>query len=357
MRNSYAVAAPSSERCASKPVNTAANTQSRLAIGVDLGGTSIRIGAFDAEWKLRDSLSMVTRVTAGPEAVVADIAEGVQELLARLTRNSEHVSVGVGSPGPLNLREGTLGHLPNFPGWDGFALRFALEDALQTTVHLDGDANAAVLAEWKSGAGADARIDSMAMLTLGTGVGSGFILNGKIWHGMVGMGGEAGHIPLVADGPLCGCGSRGCLEVFASATALCRLARESAAATKGALSALIERNANFTAREVAVLARDGEPAAIAAYERLGFYLGYALAGLVNTLDLPLYAIGGGVAEAWNLFAPAMFRTVREYSYLYRLSEPSQTEHLEQDKTCIAPARLGAGAGLLGAAMLPSLSES
>ena len=185
---------------------------------------------------------------------------------------------------------------------------------------------------------------------------------------MVGMGGEAGHIPLVADGPVCGCGSRGCLEVFASATAVCRMAREAAPMFAGvlseasiygadALAALMEREPLFTARDVAVMAEHGDPAAVYTYERLGFYLGYALAGLINVLDLPLYVIGGGVAEAWDLFAPAMFRTVREYSYVYRLSEPSQTETLEPDKTCIAPARLGAGAGLLGAAMLPSLSQS
>lgn len=226
-------------------------------------------------------------------------------------------------------------------------------------VFLDSDANAAALAEWKAGSGAEDGVRSMCMLTLGTGVGSGIILDGRIWHGMIGRGGEAGHIPLSPYGPACGCGGQGCLEVFASATAVCRMAREAANAATGdfgaeSLGALIARDPNFTARDVALLAAQGEKAAQATFERLGFYLGYALAGLINTLDLPLYAIGGGLVSAWDLFAPAMFRTVRDYSYVYRLSEPTQLEEIEPGKTCIRAATLGAGAGLLGAAMLPSL---
>ncbi|HEY0759027.1 MAG TPA: ROK family protein [Acidisarcina sp.] len=337
----------------------------KLAIGVDLGGTSVRVGAFDGTWKLIDSRSMVTRVEAGPDAVVADIADAIRDLIngtgaAANGTPAHRLTIGVGSPGPLNLRYGTLGHLPNFPGWDGFPLRQALEDALGVSICLDGDANAAALAEWRASSEAGEAVNSMCMLTLGTGVGSGILLDGKIWHGMVGMGGEAGHIPLVADGPVCGCGGRGCLEVFASATALCRMAREAAAALPAAapgvlsLQTLVECTPGFSAREVADLAVQGDAGAIQAYERLGFYLGYALAGLVNTLDLPLYVIGGGLASAWDLFAPSIFRTVREYSYIYRLSEPSQLQRCEPDKTCIRPARLGPAAGLLGAAMLPGM---
>jgi glucokinase len=330
---------------------------SELAIGVDLGGTSLRIGAFTNGLEPVESISMATRVAAGPEAVVGDIAGGIQRLIEKHLGSGKLAGVGVGSPGPINLIEGTLGRLPNFPGWDGFALRGALEEALGLPVSLECDANAAALAEWKAGAGKEIAVDSMCMLTLGTGVGSGIVLDGKIWHGMVGMGGEAGHVPILPDGPVCGCGSRGCLEMYGSATALVRIANEMVASGEAKdieqlIAAKQAEGKGITALDLALLARAGGAGAIELYRKLGFHLGLGLAGLVSTLDLPLYIIGGGVASAWDLFSDAMFETLHAYSYVYRLGEPSQRLTKEQDKTFVCPAQIGPGAGLLGAAMLP-----
>jgi glucokinase len=331
-----------------------------LAIGVDLGGTSLRLGAYAGGLEPVESISMVTRVEAGPEAVVADIAGGIERLLEVHLGAAKLAGIGVGSPGPINLVEGTLGRLPNFPGWDGFPLRGALEQALGRPVSLECDANAAALAEWKAGAGKEIQADSMCMLTLGTGVGSGIILDGKMWHGMIGMGGEAGHVPIIPDGPLCGCGSRGCLEMYASATAIVRIATEFAASGQAQdIARLIEEKEaegkGVTARDLALLARSGSASAIHLYNRLGFHLGLGLAGLVSTLDLPLYIIGGGVASAWDLFSEEMFKTLHAYSYVYRLGEPSQRLKKEADKTFICPAQIGPGAGLLGASMLPGFA--
>ena len=192
-------------------------------LGIDLGGTSLRVGAFDAGMQLLASRVMPTRVSSGPQAVVTDMADAIASLLDETTARAE--AIGLGSPGPLNLTDGTLGQLPNFPGWDFFPLRSALEDLTGLPVVLDGDANAAALAEWKLGAGRNEGVDSMAMLTLGTGVGSGIILEGRIWHGIVGMGGEVGHVSVNYDGPACSCGGRGCLEYYASATGIERSAR------------------------------------------------------------------------------------------------------------------------------------
>jgi glucokinase len=329
-----------------------------LAIGVDLGGTSLRIGAFTGGLEPVESFSMATRVTAGPDAVVADIAAGIQRLIDRHLGSGTLAGIGVGSPGPINLIEGTLGRLPNFPGWDGFALRGALEQAVGVPVSLECDANAAALAEWKAGAGKEIAVDSMCMLTLGTGVGSGVVLDGKIWHGMVGMGGEAGHVPILPEGALCGCGGRGCLEMYASATALVRIATEMAAQGEARdiaqlITARKAQGKAITALDLALLARSGGAGAIELYRKLGFHLGLGLAGLVSTLDLPLYVVGGGVASAWDLFSDQMFETLHAYSYVYRLGEPSQRLTREKDKTFVCPAQLGPGAGLLGAAMLPA----
>jgi glucokinase len=336
-----------------------------MAIGIDLGGTSLRIGVYVGHAgypeTLLESITLPTRVEAGPDAVVDDIAQGIHRLLHTHRLSLPLTGIGIGSPGPINLVTGTLGHLPNFPGWDGFALRPALEDALDTLdtpVLLECDANAAALAEWKAGAGRKIQVESMCMLTLGTGVGSGIILGGHIWHGMVGMGGEAGHTPLIPGGPLCGCGSRGCLEVYASATGLARAATELAAAGEADdIARLIDAQGAVTALDLALLARSGSASALHLYNRFGYYIGLGLAGLVSTLDLPLYVVGGGVASAWDLFSGQMFETLRESSYVYRLGEPTQRVTREVNRTFICPALIGPSAGLLGAAMLPSFRRS
>jgi len=327
-----------------------------LTIGIDLGGTSLRVGIFDSDMAVLESHTVRTRVEDGPDAVIEDMAMCVRKLLAGPERTTNVLGIGVGSPGPLHLQDGKLGQLPNFPGWDGFPLRDSLSAATHLPVFLEKDANAAAVAEWKKGAGSTADLDSLAMITLGTGVGTGLILNGQVWHGMVGMGGELGHVSLDRQGPLCGCGARGCLEQYASANGLLRIAREhaeSAAASDG-LKRLVGKAEGFTPRDVAALADAGDAAALDCFRELGGFLGFGLAGFINVLDLPLIVIGGGVASAWHLFQAAMFEAIRDNSIVYRLGEPSQRDSLEKDRTFIRPAELGPSAGLLGAALLPCL---
>ncbi|HEX4154022.1 MAG TPA: ROK family protein [Acidobacteriaceae bacterium] len=329
--------------------------RSLLHLGIDLGGTNLRVGAFDQELQLIASRVSATRVSAGPEAVVLEMAEAIASLLDETGGRAGRV--GLGSPGPINLVTGTLGELPNFPGWQRFPLRAALEEATGLEVHLDCDANAAALAEWKMGAGRAQKVHSMAMLALGTGVGSGLILEGRVWQGMVGMGGEVGHVSVCYDGPVCSCGGRGCLELYASATAIERAARRAASDGATGLKRLFAKNPSAAARDIAALAQDGDADAMAIYREVGCALGRGLAGLVNTLDLPLYVLGGGVAAAWNLFAAEMFRVLREQSYVYRLSEPSQVERREMNRPFVTCAELGPDAGLIGAAILSALPRS
>lgn len=333
-----------------------------VTVGVDLGGTSIRVGLYDGAMRLLDSCSMPTRVSEGPQAAVEEMRAAIRMLVAGGQNGDgraplEPLGVGIGSPGPINLRTGVLGLLPNLHGWENFPLRDALAQATGLPVILESDANAAAIAEWKLGAGQATGLNSMAMLTLGTGVGSGLILDGEVWHGMFGMGGEVGHTCVEPGGLLCGCGSRGCLEMYASANALIRFAREEARSSDASdrMRALGSEE-SLTPVEVARLASAGDPGARRSFERLGGYLGLGVANLINTLDLPMIIIGGGVASAWELFAAAMFRAVREYSVVYRLVEPSQQATLEADRTFIRPALLGPSAGLLGAGLLPHLAS-
>lgn len=330
-----------------------------VTIGIDLGGTSIRVGLFDPGMALLDSHAMPTRIAAGPQAVVDEMAASARMLLERGAargRVYHPLGVGIGSPGPINLRTGVLGVLANFPGWDYFPLRDALAKALGLPVILESDANAAAIAEWKHGAGKSTGQVSMIMITLGTGVGSGIILDGKVWHGMFGMGGEVGHSTVDAHGYICGCGSRGCLEVYASASGVLRLTR-AIAHSNDSTPALRELASNpaMTALQISALADAGDSAAKLAFERLGWYLGIGIANVINTLDLPIVVIGGGVASAWPHFCDSMFGAVHDYSVVYRLVGPTQRETQEENCTFICPATLGPAAGLLGAGLLPHLN--
>ncbi|WP_433975578.1 ROK family protein [Tunturiibacter lichenicola] len=331
----------------------------QLTFGIDLGGTSTRVGLYDASMQLIDCRSMITRVSAGPQSCVEEIAEGIDSMNREYSAGGapiEVLGIGIGSPGPINLRTGVLGLLPNLPGWNNFPLRDALATVTKMPVLLESDANAAAIAEWKLGAGQSTNLDSMAMITLGTGVGSGLIFGGRVWHGMFGMGGEVGHATVVPEGLLCGCGSRGCLEMYASANGLLRLAAAAADSNDATpeLKALVTRSQGFTSLDVAELAWN-DPSAQRVFHCLGHFLGIGIANLINILDLPLIVVGGGMACSWNLFAPAMFRAVRDYSLVYRLATPTQVDVREQDRTFICPAVLGPSAGLLGAALLPRLA--
>lgn len=317
-------------------------------IGVDLGGTNLRIAAVTPGGERLDAVNLPTRLAAGPHAVLDDIAASIRTLI-RNRGGAEPLGVGVGSPGPLELPLGVLHHPPNLPGFDGLNLRAELERRLDRPVQVDSDANLAAYGEYLLGAGRAFAVQSLCMYTLGTGVGSGVILDGRIWHGMQGAAGESGHGPILPDGVLCACGARGCLEMYASATAIVRRARE--------LGIDPKTHAALTSSAVAALANEGDQRALQVFDEAGLALGLSLAHLVNALDLPLYVIGGGAAAAWPLFAPRMFSTVREMSYVYRMSMPGDPNVFEAGKTHIAPAQLGGDAGILGAALLPMAAST
>jgi glucokinase len=337
----------------------AMKNEQALTIGVDLGGTNLRIAAYAPDLGVLNSVSLRTRLEAGPLAVVDDMCDAIIELIEEHQQGRDLIGVGVGSPGPLELPAGRLHHPPNLPGWDGFPLLAEMEKRLQRPVVLESDANAAVLAEYALGLGKHLGIDSLCMLTLGTGVGNGIILNGKLWHGSTGMGGEAGHMTVYPDGPLCGCGNTGCLEVCASATAIVNAAEKLAKNGKvSGLAALRDKGALFTAQSIADAAQQGDPDAKRIFAETGTALGICLAGLINILNLPLYVVGGGVANSWDLLSPTLFRELERRSYVYALTAPGRaaSKGMPGGGTQVLPAKLGAEAGLLGACILPMYSS-
>ena len=322
-----------------------------FSIGVDFGGTNLRVASYVGGTDVLDVIHLPTRLSEGRERVVRDMGEAILALSIKDYGDRRFAGAGVGTPGPLELPAGILRNPPNLAGWNNFNIREALESVLGFSVTFESDANLAALAESRLGAGITHGVRSLCVLTLGTGVGSGLVLDGRVWHGVTGMGGEAGHIIVrPQDGAPCGCGGSGCLEQYASATAAVRMGRER-----------MGEAAPETSEELARMALDGDVRAISVFDTLGESLAIGLTMLVNTLNLPLYLLGGGVSEAWDLFAPTMFRELRSRSYIYRLTEPKEQapDALELNKTYILPAQLGPIAGLLGACLLPlhGLAES
>lgn len=321
-----------------------------ISIGVDLGGTNLRVAAYTPESGLLDTILLPTRLAAGRDAVVADMCTAIETLRQRFSEKYQLAGIGIGTPGPLELPAGVLHNPPNLTGWDGFNLRTAIESRLNQPVILECDANAAALAECVLGRGRTMNIDSLCMLTLGTGVGNGIILNRKVWDGAAGMAGEAGHATIYPDGLACPCGNRGCLEMYASATAVARTASQRAAdGTAPSLAGKV-----WTAQSLAEAADHGNADARQIYSEAGHALGIGLAALINTLNLPLYVVGGGLAQAWHLMQDAIFEELCTRSYVYRFSAPGSpiANRNPAGATHVLPAELGPDAGLLGSCILP-----
>jgi glucokinase len=335
------------------------------SIGVDLGGTNLRIAAVDEQGRLLEKITLGTQVALGRERVITDMCDAIRPLSARYNNAGALQGIGIGVPGIIDMKTGMVRESPNLPGWTESPVRAEIEKRLRTRVILENDANVAALGEKWLGAGRD--VEDLAILTLGTGVGGGLILGGRVWHGMTGMAGEFGHITIEPAGVRCGCGNRGCLEQYASASAVVRMAKEAIAS--GALSELSraeDPDAEFSAKAVYNLAIQGDDEAKKIFRQVGRALGIALADLVNSLNLPMYVIGGGVSSAWDAFSPIIFEELRQRSMVYAATAPDfssvdaggasgQVGPEGSTRTIITRALLGSDAGLYGAARLPMVS--
>jgi glucokinase len=337
-----------------------------FAIGVDLGGTNLRIAAIDSSGKVLEKVTTSTEVARGRDFVIDEMCAAIQNAALKFRAGATFAGIGVGVPGIIEMQSGMVRESPNLPDWRDYPVRDEIERRLRTTVILENDANAAALGEKWLGAGA--AVDDMCMLTLGTGVGGGLVLNGRVWHGMTGMAGELGHLNVDPNGPPCNCGSVGCLEQLASATAIKRMAVEAIATGKAPeLARAMHADPEFSSKVVYQMAVQGDEPAKEIFRRVGDALGTALADLVNIFNIPMYVVGGGVASAWEAFAPAMMERVRRNSFVYRATAPTENARGVQGSnvpddvlpvrrtTIITRALLGSDAGLIGAARLPMIA--
>jgi glucokinase len=339
---------------------------SNFAVGVDLGGTNLRIAAVDEQGRLIEKVALGTKTGLGREHALNEMCEAIRHLSDKYKSSGELMGVGIGVPGIIDLETGMIRKCPNLPGWPGYPVQDEIEKRLGAPVILENDANAAAFGEKWLGAGR--QVSDMAMLTLGTGVGGGLVLRGQIWHGMTGMAGEFGHMTVDPEGQLCGCGNRGCLEQYASATAIVRMARELIAEGEApGLAKAARSDQEFSAKEIYNLAMRGDEPARRIFRRVGRALGISLATMVNGLNLQMYVIGGGVGSAWDAFSPAIFEELRQRAMVYAATAPADTRRMPSGAsaetetgngktTIITRALLGSDAGLFGAARLPMVRQ-
>ncbi|MCK9211243.1 MAG: ROK family protein [Ignavibacteriaceae bacterium] len=265
----------------------------KYAIGVDLGGTYIKFGIVTENGKIVRKSFVDTKAEGGPDVVIKQMKKGLKELLDPDKIKIE--GIGIGSPGIVSKKKGTVENPPNLPGWGKVQLGHLIEKTFKLPTFVENDANAAAIGELIFGAGKNYK--SFVMITLGTGVGGGIILNKKLFRGDFGAAGEIGHITIDINGPKCGCGSYGCIEAYAGNSYLIQNTKEGLKNHQDSkIVELISDDFNaLTPKVISTAAELGDPFANEVIKNLGRNIGFALASVSNLLDVSTFIIGGGVA--------------------------------------------------------------
>jgi len=305
----------------------------KCVIGIDIGGTSVKLGIFDIEGKLLDKWSIETLGSYTGEMLIEKIVESISGYLG--DKPYDLCSVGMGVPGSVN-EEGIVTYAPNV-GWKDFDAAGLLSKKLGVSVAVQNDANTAAFGELKCGSAKDK--SSICLLTLGTGVGGGLVVGDKIITGFAGCGGEIGHITVNADETTpCNCGRYGCLEQYASATGIANLAKKYMSEADNNTSKLFTYE-NVTAKEVFDCVKDKDELAVEIAEQFGSILGKALSNIACLFNPQIFVLGGGVSNAGDI----LIHYVQKYFM--------QNAYADCSKTEFAIASLGNDAGIYGASRL------
>jgi len=307
-----------------------------LTIGVDIGGTKIAAGVVDEEGSILETSTVSTPPT--PEGVVDAIADAVRDV----STGHDVEAVGIGAAGYVDDKRATVLFAPNI-NWRHEALKDKVEQRVGLPVVVENDANAAAWGEYRFGAGAGH--DDVVCITLGTGLGGGIIIGGKLHRGRFGVAAEFGHIRVVPDGLLCGCGSQGCWEQYASGRALVRYAQQRANATPENAEILLGLGdgtaENIEGKHISDAARQGDPVAIDSFRELARWAGAGLADLASLFDPSAFIVGGGVSDEGDLVLEPIRKSFRRW-----LVGNQWRPHAQ-----VLAAQLGGKAGLVGAADL------
>ena len=309
-------------------------------IGIDVGGTGVQVGVVDEHGHILAKDNFPTGVGRPYQEMIRDMADCTRSAVAKAGLSVEDIqSIGVGIPGLADAKTGNVIFCTNL-GWRDIPLRDEFQRHLDKPVYIDNDATVAGLAE--SVAGVSAGTDSSVFITLGTGVGGGIVIHGKVWSGFHGVGSEIGHMILELDGEPCTCGNRGCLERYCSATAIIRMARELVAIHPDSMILSLAQGdpEKISAKIVFDAAREEDPIGKYVFRRYVSYLSQAIASIMQFLDPEIIVLGGGVSKAGAFLLDAVRQEVPKYLLFKGMPDAR-----------IELARLGADAGIIGAAML------
>ena len=318
------------------------------AIGIDFGGTNTKLGLINFSGHVLAESSFSTAACAKPKDFAVRVAQEVARLLAHArVAPSRIAGLGVGVPGLVDNVRGVVHTLVNVPGWDGINVNALLGERLKFPIHVENDVNAMALGELRYGAARG--YENVVCVTLGTGVGGGLILNGRLYHGATLTAGEIGHIVVDSRGPRCNCGSKGCLEALIGAEGLLGRARahikEAQKTGKkewkmGALRAWLREGKVLTPQLLAKAAGKGDKNALRIWDETARYLGIVFAGITNLLNPDLFVVGGGISAAGDFF----LQRVREVLHEYAMTVPAK-------RVKVLRSELGNLAGVLGAGSL------
>ncbi|MCD8349076.1 MAG: ROK family protein [Planctomycetaceae bacterium] len=303
-------------------------------LGVDLGGTNLRCAVVDEENQVLSRVESPTHAHEGPEAVIDRLVAGMIKAASTAGLDLGEIrAAGIGYPGPLNQVTGTVYSAPNMPGWKNVPLADTIATKTGVTTFIENDANCAGWGEFVAGAGVGS--GHMMMVTLGTGVGGAIIVDGKLHVGRDGSAGELGHVCIIDGGRQCGCGARGCVEAYASATAVVK--RFTEYLDRGWVSQLAQRRETLTCQAIFEAALTGDAVAMKIVQETGHYLGIMASAVAELLNPEICVIAGGMMQAGDMLLESIRTTC-----LDRNDHPGRTMR-------IVPAKLGGNAGLIGAA--------
>jgi glucokinase-like ROK family protein len=294
-----------------RPILLAINPRFGNIVGIDLGATHLRLVVTDYSAHLQEEIEIQMSIGDGPVNCLSEIDQQFTNLRERLNLKPANISaIGMGVPSPVVVDAGMVCNPPIMPGWDGYPIRTHLQDLWHIPVSIGNDADLGALGEWAYGAGRGE--NNLAYIKVGTGVGAGLLLDGRIYHGANGTAGEIGHVTIEDNGPLCTCGNYGCLEAMAGGLAIARKAREAIeAGRRTSLSALAPEK--ILAVDVTQAAQRGDLVAQQIITDSGRYLGIAIASLVNIFNPGLVVMGGGVSQLGDLLLEPIRKTVAERS--------------------------------------------
>lgn len=294
-----------------RPILLEINPKRGYIVGIDMGATHLGLVVTDFSANVLQEVETSFRVGAGPEASILEIDAQLRGLLAKSGLELHQIkAIGIGVPGPVVAEAGAVSSPPIMPGWDGFPIRDTLQSLWQVPVSVGNDAEFGALGEWAYGAG---RTESnLAYIKVGSGVGAGMLIEGRIYRGTTGCAGEIGHITIRDNGPLCSCGNRGCLEALSGGYAIARMAREAVHSSRRTQLSNIDPE-QITARDVAMAARLGDLVAQQIITEAGAYLGIGVASLVNLFNPSMVVVGGGISQMGDLLLEPIRKAVHERS--------------------------------------------